>query len=284
MFMERIKSYGRYRAADLFRRRLRCIFVLSTGRCGTKTLAHLLDLAPDIAAHHEPKPRFLKKTHQAYMQDRRADRYADSFTKRYLEARLYSHADEQHMRQALRRGILYAECSNRLTYVAGDLARFLPRSRFIFLHRDPAGTVRSGMRRAYYAGHVWDHARITPRPGTAGAQQWLRWDAFQRTCWYWNEVNMLALAFLKTLPPERIFTLPSADLFAARPETIDGLFRWCGVKPPDASRVNDVLSQSLNAQETGDFPKPDAWTPEQRAVFLEFTEPARAALGYAAPF
>ena len=34
----------------------RVFFVVSTGRCGTKFLAHLLDLAPDAHVVHEPEP------------------------------------------------------------------------------------------------------------------------------------------------------------------------------------------------------------------------------------
>jgi len=263
------------------RRRLRCVFVLSTGRCGTQTLAQLLDASPDIDAHHEPKPFFLKDTLNAYENARADDAFAKSFTRKYLLARLCTRADTQSMRRTLWAGRCYAESANRLTYVAADLARFLPRSKFVFLHRDPAAVVRSCMRRAFYSsGHAWDKKRIVPRPGTAAAQEWSGWNNFQRVCWYWNEVNILALDFIRSLPPERRFILPSAHLFDPSSTSISELFAWCEARPPAPMVVRDILSLKLNRQRDGVFPTAESWSSEQLHTFQSIAKPAMCALGY----
>lgn len=283
MPIQHAKALIRLSIAALLRRRLRGLFVLSTGRCGTKTLSHILNASPDIYACHEPNPMFLKATQAAYRDAATPASFSNSFTYTYLHARLFRYPDNQPMRQALWKGAVYAECSNRMTYVAEDLARFLPRSRFIFLHRHPSDFVRSGMRRGYYTSHKWDSKRITPRPGTEAADHWDSWDAFQRTCWYWNEVNSCSLAFARSLPPERCFILPSAQLFDAASETLPTLFAWCGVAMPDRAMLEEILAHPLNTQQDGAFPKAEAWNERQRETLLALAGHTMTALNYDLP-
>ncbi len=264
----------------MLRRRLRCVFVLSTGRCGTQTLAHVLDASPDLLACHEPKPHFLKATRAAYDQATVPVRFRDSFTYQYLRQRYVDHRANAPLRAAVHQRLWFAECANRLTYAAADLARYLPQSRFILLHRDPAAVIRSGMRRGYYQHHAWDRHRIVPHPDDPAAREWPTWNAFQRTCWYWQAVNGIALHLINELPPDRSYRLASADLFDADSPALSGLFEWLGIQSPSAQELHQRLKSPLNAQQQGAFPPPAEWSDAQWSDLERIAGPVMAALGY----
>ena len=47
-------------------RLLALLFVLSTGRTGTETLARLLQISKQIMAYHEPRPQLIAERKQAF--------------------------------------------------------------------------------------------------------------------------------------------------------------------------------------------------------------------------
>lgn len=264
---------------QLVRRRLDCIFVLSTGRTGTDTLAHLLNLSPDVVADHEPRPWFRRASKAAYQEGR----YPSSIARDYLNARLFSSRASSQLGQAFRNRMVFVETANRLTYLAPALAEYFPRSRFIFLHRDPASIVRSAMRRGYYRNNPWDPYRIVPGEGNEFHSDWQNKSPFEKCCWYWNAVNEFSLDFMDTLPSQRRFVLSSESLFEGEPANIDSLFSWMGVPVPPRGRVLEVIAQKLNRQQSGDFPVWGHWTQSQQDAMWSIVEPVASRLGYRRP-
>lgn len=268
---EKLRSF----AIAWARRRLRCVFVLSTGRVGTDTLMRLLSLAPKIGAEHEPFPQLLSETKQAY-QDRKFDTEA---ARNYLNARLFAE-QKNCLGRCLRQRLVYVETSNRLTYIAPSLSQFFPHSMFIYLYRNPTDIVRSGMRRNYYTGHPWDLYRITPRRDDPFVNRWNSWSSFEKCCWYWKAVNEFSLEFLKFLLPERQFLLPSEVLFNQDFDKLQELFEWIGAKAPGRSEMSEVLSVHHNEQQEGDFPKWPEWKSDLRMCMTEIIRPVALELGY----
>jgi hypothetical protein len=207
-----------------------CVFTLSTGRSGTATLAMLLDRSPFVEARHEPRPRLLRLSHEAFQKDT-TDPYGERGWDLVLEA-----ARSDLVWHAYQRGQVYVETSNRLTYLAPMLARYFTDSTFIFLHRHPVDVIRSGLRRAWYQGHPWDWARIQPREDDPFFEQWEGFSAEEKIAWYWVAVNRDVLSFLSVLSSDRWLDLPSSRLFAPDPATLDALFGFLKI-PPIPSRV-----------------------------------------------
>src|SRR5262245_22026186 len=98
-----------------------CCFVLSTGRTGSQTLTSLLNLSPQVRAFHEPAPQLLAETRDAFDSIRDEP---DRFKKIFIDAKA---AD---IGIARLRGKLYAETSNRLTFLAPVIAELIPRAKF----------------------------------------------------------------------------------------------------------------------------------------------------------
>ena len=261
---------------DRLRHRARCVFVLSTGRVGTDTLTHLLDLARDVDAVHEPGPLFLEEGKRAYQDAPLSAGQRRAFTDAYAESRMFAlvRASVGHR--------VYAECSNRLTFLAPLLAEALPRARFIHLYRHPADVVRSGMRRGWYQGHGWDPVRITPRPDDPWAGAWPGWGPFEKNCWSWSATNQFCLEEgTRGLSDERLWRLSTESLFGSDGSVVaERLLAWLGVSVPPRSEIVRVLTTRYNAQESGSFPRWEDWSPDQRATLVRICGKTAEALGY----
>lgn len=251
-------------------RKARCLFGLTTGRVGTTTLAKALQLSPEIEAFHEPPPRDERTYRDAYR-----DVYADPDAVR----RLFVECRAGAIGAFRRRGKVYAECNN-FQFAAPVVADLLPRSVFLFLHRDPAEYVRSGMRRGWYGGHPWDSRRITPRPDDPAAAEWDAWGPFEKIAWFWTACNRQFLDTVNGLPPERSVTIPFAELVAGSGEALLPVFDKLGVDRPPASELNAVYADRHNAQRKGDFAHPSKWTGDQRETLRRIAGPVMDALGY----
>lgn len=250
-----------------------CVFVLSTGRVGTKTLTALFELSNAVVTTHEPEPRLVRSSYEAYMEG--ADARADEKWRSVVLA-----ARDSFVCAANLRGKVYVETNNRLTYLAPALAAAFPASRFIHLHRHPEEVVRSAMRRGYYERHGWDFARIRPRPGEPLAAEWDGLRRLEQCAWYWSRCNDEARAFLETLPAPRRLDLRADALFAGDEATLRRLYAFVGVEFPSRRRVERVLGKKINAGRKGQFPPASEWSDDERAAVRRFVSTTAAALGY----
>ncbi len=249
------------------------LFVLSTGRVGTETLTALLNLSSDIDACHEPQPRLTKASYDAYMESQESPDL-DTWKPRLLAAR------DDMIISATARSKIYAETNNRLTYLARPLSRLLPDSKFIHLYRHPYDVIRSGMRRGFYRNHPWDFCRVRPRRCDVAYDRWDRFSPLEKVAWYWARINEESLHFLENLPDSRGYSLASEALFDGETETVETLFRFAGARPPCQSDVKRVLGFKMNAQRSGDFPRPEEWSDEQLKQVNVIVNDVACRLGY----
>jgi hypothetical protein len=177
-----------------------------------------------------------------------------------------------------RRGKIYFETNNRLTYLAPVLAECFPASKFIHLHRDPFEVVRSAMRRGYYESHNWDFARVRPRPSEPLAAEWATLPRLEKCAWLWARVNDEANAFLARLPSDRALDLRSDLLFAGDEATLRRIFAFVGVPFPALDAIEKVLGMKLNTAKAGHFPS--EWREPDRAAVWRRVEAVATRLGY----
>ncbi|HHS98086.1 MAG TPA: sulfotransferase [Chloroflexi bacterium] len=250
-----------------------CIFALSTGRTGTKTLAALLGLSGNLFAYHEPRPKLFALSRLAYL-------YGDSSPADEILTAAFATARQELLEYALSCGRGYAETSPHLTFLAPAILRLLPNARFIHLTRHPVAVVRSGVRRRWYAGHHRDPTRITPRPGTEDADRWATYSVVQKNLWLWDATNRWILEFLSTLPPEQALCLKAEEIFAGDYETLKRLYAFAGAPMPSMRRVRSILRKRLNAQKKSAPPFSEADQADLRANLARFTAETASRLGY----
>ena len=162
-------------------------FVLGTGRCGTQTLARILDALPGCSVVHEATPPLLDEVTAS------------------LRGEL-SHADLVELLAATRDPAalggdrLSAESNQRLSFILPALNEAFPRARYLWLIRDGREVVASMLHRHWYHAHEArlrePHHEISVRNRTRGdlvgemsTQEWSRLGQFERICWYWSFTN-----------------------------------------------------------------------------------------------
>lgn len=230
-------------------RKAQCLFVLSTGRTGTTTLARLLNLSEEIDAFHEPRPQLLE--------ERQAARWELHTNKRKYR-HIFIRARGAPLFQAVWKGRMYAETSARLTFFAPVIADLLPRAKFLFIHRNPVGLIRSGMKRGWYVDHPADYARIRPVRGEDFFDRWEQRSPFEKICWYWKVYNEFAIDFCRQIPSSRVLTFRASDLFEGT--AVPQIFEFLDVRQLSDDDVDRVLRKKLNAQQEGSFPEEDEWS------------------------
>ncbi len=214
------------------------LYVLATGRSGTFTLAHLLALAPDVQAWHEPIPDHHRLARRVYFNP-------DSDRQIVCEALLLARTSL--WQAANMAGKRYAEASNYNAFLAPFLLHLMPDCRFLHLTRAPLPFANSATRNGWYSRPRPASARLSPHPDSRAAAEWVSRDPFAKNSWLWQEVNRFAKEFMSTLPPGQGLHLRSEDIFAADPETLRLLFALVDSEPPSRRRIDRVLGQLLNA-------------------------------------
>lgn len=246
----------------------RAFFVMSTGRSGTQTLAHLLKLADNAEVWHHPEPKLVEETLLAYWGalDRRS---------------LFWQARGAIIRQTWDAGRVHGETDHNMTPFADVIAADVPRARFVALVRDPREFVRSGMRRSYYqTANIWDQGRLRPADDDPQKPAFDALEPFDKVCWLWAETYRRIDALTAAIGPDRVRVVRFEDLVAG-PDEARALFEFLGLTGFDTEAVQAVLGQKLNAQKVGDFPHPAEWSAEMHARCWSRVGPLAERYGYA---
>jgi hypothetical protein len=250
-----------------------CLFVLSTGRVGTETLAALLGISVNVFAYHEPKPLLYGLSKLSY-------ECSDNEEVGKVLQESFVVARQELIKRSLECNRGYIESSPQVTFLAPFIQKVIKNVRFIHLVRDPRDVVRSGMRRNWYEGHISDKTRIIPHPDSSAGREWDSYNAFKKNLWLWNETNSWILKFTSGMPAERILLLRSEDIFGAREDVLRKLFIFAGSSIPSGRKIMQVLGKKLNQQTAGTFPDSDGWSDEMRNDLLEITGQTAQSLGY----
>ena len=247
-----------------------CVFVMSTGRVGSMTLASLLERSDNLIALHEPKPSLYPISKAIYQQD----------TDINIWDQVFMSLRQSQFDNSLELGRGYVETSPQSTFLAPVIASAIPNVRFIHLVRNPADVIRSGMRRGWYDGHPADKNRIVPRADSDFYSRWLEMTSFQKNAWLWNETNRWILDFLISIPNDRQFTLYSEELYSGDISSLQSLFEFCSSSLPRSNDINKLLSRNMNKQKVGEFPEPDKWQANELEQLEFLTGDTARSLGY----
>ena len=193
-----------------------CAFTLSTGRCGTMTLARVLNQHPQIIALHEPFPRLIRISARAYLEP-------DS----ELMELIIKIAREDYIEASNQKGCIYVETANRLTFFSYAIRKAFPQAKFIHLVRHPVRVIKSGIRRRWYCGHPWDAGRIFPKSMHCDGRLWTELSPSEKVAWNWVETNRFIFDFLQGIPEKQKFFLRLEEIDSR----ISSIWDFLGVRP-----------------------------------------------------
>ncbi len=230
-----------------------CVFVLSTGRVGTETLAYLFGLLKNVFSYHEPSPQLFSLSKLAYEM---SDLYKtdNNMKKVFQTAFLSSRKEIIDYSLSCRRGFI--ETGPDCTFLSQIIFDAIPNVKFVHLVRHHFDVVRSGMRRRWYDGHKFDASRITPLKNSRFYKLWKNYTSLEKNLWLWAETNQRILDFTKGLPSDDHLLIHSEAMFENDKSTLDLLFRFIGNTPPSEKRMASVLNKKLNKQRAGELDLP----------------------------
>jgi hypothetical protein len=254
-----------------------CVFVLSTGRTGTETLAHLLNLSRDIFAYHEPTPNLYSLSKIAYDLEDQIIKISDF--ERLFTTSLHSLRGSL-WNESLSCGRGYAETSPQVTFLAPLFREIFPDAYFIHLVRDPKYVIRSGMRRGWFSDHPYDEFRIQPKKDSSFFKKWAEFSTLEKNAWLWAETNNWISSFVSSLPPSQRFVLPSEKLFQKDELTIKSLFDFLNIDRPSNLAIGRTISRKLNRQKTGEFQFTTNWREMMNDDLSNFLKRISDKMGY----
>lgn len=230
------------------------VFILSTGRCGTKLLGDLFVLAKAGLVFHEPSPKLLLGSRIAY-----------EMGKENLEAKKLAFLTARYdlMKHVFLREKRYFETNNRTTFFADAVYNLFEKSKFVHLVRHPGDFVRSGIRRNYYSNSETDDTRLVPLKSDPIFDQWKAFSLIKKIGWLWNETNRFIEDLKESFDHERIITICSEDLFED-PQIFRDICTYLNLSIPGETKILSKLSRPVNKQKRGSFPRYDQWTDFQK--------------------
>jgi hypothetical protein len=231
-------------------------FVLGTGRCGSTTIARVLDSLPGLACVHEPEPYLVR---EAY------DYLAGSLSKDELIQRLRE-TRGGHPAQPR-----YGESNQKLSFMVAALRAAFPKADYLWLIRNGLAVVASTYYREWYIPNEchkdeWSAYRI--QGGVVGAvapDEWARMNSFEKNCWYWSWTNRKIRRDLEA-HGARWKLVRLEDLDAQVPE----IASFLGVAAPAAVEV-PVLNLARSGK--GKTTKVNYWDHAQRQTFTRVCGP-----------
>ncbi len=262
----------------------RLVFILGSGRSGTKMAAKLFAGVEHIEAHHE----YVRDCYQ-----REAALYFMGLLDKAAMARRLQ--DIYGAAAHWSRAAYFIDSSNKLSWVTDVLVETFPDARFVHLARDGRKVASSFFHKL--SGHVygdrgvealqaWLAARDQPMPPPPEDFWWVipqkgqpfhaefpGFDQFQRCCYQWAESNRAIMDALETVPAERKLSLKLEELTSA-PDEVKRLLSFVDT-PFDESFVQ-VLQKPQHVYVPLDYPL----TSDQQRQFSEIGGPMMQRLGY----
>ena len=253
------------------------VFILSTGRSGSKFTAALLNCSPNITAYHEPRP-----------------------TLQYFSNNAFHHQNEEHvltnMIDAVRmelmldvfiKNSIYVESNQCLTFFAPVIAKRFKKSKFVHIVRHPGDFVRSAVRKGWHKNDsIWESGRVK----MADKNQWDRMDQVERLSWVWVETNRFIENFKKQVHSQRVLTLKIEDLIKKK-KTVKKLLEFIGARDIDAEKIEEMQGKKMNElhihpdeppnmKKVTDFPAYNEWNDDMKNKLRKYAERLVKRYGY----
>lgn len=264
---EKEKFYPNNKRAELIYKKIhneaKPVFVLSTGRTGTKLLSKLMSRMNAVKSYHEPPPELIYYARFAY----------ENKENKKLLKRVVDGARLEYILNAYLNNKIYFESNNRLTFFAKQLEELYPKAKFIHLIRHPGDYTRSGLRRNWYDGHLWDMGRIVP--STESDIPWNEMSQISKISWLWNETNKFIENFKEQVKNSKIITLFSEDIFNDI-ERIKDIFKFIEVDNPFKDKeIKKFLEKPVNKQKKNEYPKYNKWRDDEKSQLKEYVNLAQ---------
>jgi hypothetical protein len=271
-------------------------FGTGTGRCGTMTLANLLNEEAKTVCLHEGKFRHGETAGEQWLPFLTLQNLHGYFhPERNVDVLHQTRGEVEARRTAAGLDRLGDIAYNYAPFV-GQLPQVFPTSRLFVMVRDGRDFVRS-----VYTSEVpdptpvgWPDAdrkldkveryialgRLRPRPGDPLAKTWDKLPPVGKNAWLWAETNRLILDGLAAWPTDQVRVLRFETFFADPLGNYDQLRAFLGIDRPLPASVPGLLEKRINARRQTILPHWREWDAAATALFEQYAGAMMRRLGY----
>jgi hypothetical protein len=244
------------------------VFVLSTGRSGSKLIVNLLNLSANVTAYHEPRPTLEYFSNYAFHQQQEEEILSNMINATRMELVLEVFIKNQ----------IYVESNQCMTFFAPLIAQLFKKAKFVHVVRHPGDFVRSANRKGWHRNDsIWESGRVK----MADQNQWNQMDQIEKLSWVWNATNQFIEDFKVPIEKERIIDFRIEDLYE-KDDEVNRLLDFVGaeninykdVKKLQKTKVNPFrigTNEPPNMKKIADFPPYREWTSEMKQKLREYT-------------
>ena len=251
------------------------VFILTTGRTGSKFTAALLDLSPNVAAFHEPRPALQYFSHYAFHHQEEAGILEKMIDAARMESILDIFIKEK----------IYVESNQSLTFFAPVLATLFKKSKFVHLVRHPGDFTRSALRKGWHKNDsIWESGRVKMADG----KQWMKMDQIQRLSWLWMVTNRFIEEFKMGIESQRFMSLKFEDLIESE-DGVRKLLDFTGaenienIKEIQSKKIGDLYispNQPPNIKKIVEFPVYNDWDRDMKNSVNKYSGKLAGLYGY----
>ena len=201
------------------------VFIVGTGRSGTRSMFRMLSGMPKIEIHHEYNVLTVQKLSVMYQTKIWSPKRCKTLLKDIYEPALY------YSRQPI-----WIDSSNKCSWIIDLLADIFPSAKFVLIVRDGRHVVPSfyyKLREEMYddnsteklKNYLKNYDKGAPPPplekkfwwhipieNSEELKKFEKFDRFQRCCYHWTKVNSVALGSFKKLNKDRYHVVRLEDL------------------------------------------------------------------------
>lgn len=235
------------------------VFFLSTGRCGTAWISHVLESSEDLKIYHHPEPVMRSQGKLSYeMNLKRQDRTENELL---LLKEMFLAGREDLLLNCARGNKRPIFTDSRATFFAYEMLELFPNAKFVFIHRHPGEVVRSGIRRSWYRAEKQSELnRIVPLKGEPYFKEWPELSDIEKISWLWRETNLFIENFSKSVAPENFYEISFNYWSAGK---IADMMSFINIDLNEAE-IAVWMNKRINAQSESSFPKYEDWSPEDQ--------------------
>lgn len=260
------------------------VFVVGSGRSGTRMIFKLLSGVPNIEVHHE-----YLCTH---VQPLAAEYFMGLITKEATKQSLQDlHGSAIHYSGSA----YFVDCSNKLSWIIEPLFEMHPNARFIHITRDGRKVCSSFFHKL--APEIYDDASVgilqhwlqnrdlpkpppekkywwnIPQAGQPFADEFKTFDQFQRICYHWREAIRVINEAFAQLPRGQTLTVKLEELTSSK----DTLARFLSIFDIE---YDDQYYEFVQTPQNVFFPMDFGLTDDQNRAFYQIAGDSMRLLGY----
>jgi hypothetical protein len=269
-------------------KKIRPVFILSTGRTGTKFFAGFFSSGFNhVYAVHEPSPDMLELGLSVV-------RGEISFRRARKELRL---SRQNICKQVNKKNYsYYIESNNNISFIVPLLKDYFKNCKIIHVVRDGRNFVRSSYSKVIFPPRDGKPAMLFMTPGDHRRRlqavdfpddpyhyRWKEMTRFERICWYWVKVNSIIEYSIKG--DKNSIRVKYEDIFSEDSgiETISNIIEFLDLTDKmsfNKDEMKKFFEKKVNYTEKFLLPQWSEWTSQQRDFFIEIAGRKMEEYGY----